>query len=129
MKTSQIAVSLLFVSALTLAACSPDRTPGNGSAASSRVSSTAPDNFTTEPKEVTVEGETVLQFTYPTTREARLDAAKIADDGSRVGARTLPWNGTPHFFRKENVMMLYVGSNQKVIDALKAEYGEQFAGK
>jgi hypothetical protein len=117
----------LCLSVFTVA-CSPEH-DGPAAGSSSEASSVDQDSFQIEPTEETVEGQHVLKFTYPTTRAARLVAARISEDGMMLGAKKMPWNGNPHFFRKENIIVLYVGSDQKVIDALKAKFGAQFAGK
>ncbi len=124
-------ISLSIVAVLGFTACAPDtsRTGNSASSAEGASSSVDPDGFTVQPTEVKIEGENALKFEYPTTRAARLDAAKLSDDGMKIGEKTMAWIGNPHFFRKENVMVLYVGSTMKVIDALTAQYGAQFAGK
>lgn len=123
------ALPLLVVASVAMTACTASTSTDGDSTASARAASSVPaDKFTVEPKQEPVAGENVLVFRYPSTREARLDAAKLSDDGTQLGGKPLPWTGTPRFFRKEAVMVLYTGTNPAVIDALKSGYGEPFAG-
>jgi hypothetical protein len=131
MRSSRILLLILLASAVAVSAC--DYQPSGGihssSASSRRAASSAPaDKFSIAPKQEPVAGENVLVFRYPSVREARLDAAKLSKDGTMIGDKDIPWKGTPRFFRKESVIVLYVGSTQAVIDALKSGYGEPFAG-
>ena len=59
---------------------------------------------------------------------ADAEAAPISRDGSRVGTRTVHWIGSPHFFKKGKLLVLYVGDNDKVLGSLQAVLGQHFAG-
>lgn len=115
--------------AFALAGCTGSTTSTGDETATGSESSADPNSFQVEPTEDQVAGQPVLKFTYPTTRAARLVAARISEDGSMIGTKKMAWNGTPHFFRKENVMMLYLGNDEKVITILRSQYGDQFAGQ
>lgn len=77
--------------------------------------------------------ETVQVFVYPDARAAEREAERISPDGSTVtGAGTatmVTWIATPHFFRRNRVIVLYVGDEVTVLAALEAVLGRQFAGR
>jgi len=75
-----------------------------------------------------VEGEDVQVFRYATARAAGREAGRVSPDGSSVGTNMMSWMSTPHFFRKDNLIVLYVGDNAAVLRALAAVLGAQFAG-
>jgi len=75
-----------------------------------------------------VEGEDVQVFRYATAAAARREAGRVSPDGSSVGTSTMSWMSTPHFFRKDNLIVIYVGDNAAVLRALAAVLGAQFAG-
>jgi hypothetical protein len=123
--------SLVLTLSFVAAACSPQtnrpvKQTGTGSQATSSVDQ---NSFEVEPTEATVAGQTVFKFTYPTTRAARLVAARLSDDGMIIGTKNMQWKDTPHFFRKENEIVLYVGNDPAVLAQLKVNFGDQFAGK
>ncbi len=59
-------------------------------------------------------------------KAARDDAATIGPDGS-TRTMQISWTGTPHFFRKERVIVIYVGEDQAVLDHLAEALGPPFA--
>ena len=75
-----------------------------------------------------VNGEDVQIFLYPTAAAAGREASRVSPDGSGVGTSMVSWIGTPHFFRKNNLIVLYVGDDAGVLRALGAVLGAQFAG-
>lgn len=60
-------------------------------------------------------------------RAAKEDARKIGPDGQPRSMSVL-WAGEPHFFRKERVLVLYIGEDEAVLDLLTDLLGPQFAG-
>ncbi|HEX8116896.1 MAG TPA: hypothetical protein VF521_06465 [Pyrinomonadaceae bacterium] len=77
---------------------------------------------------LSVEGEDVQVFRYATAAAAEREAGLVSPDGSSVGTNMMSWMSTPHFFRKDNLIVLYVGDNPAVLRALGAVLGTQFAG-
>jgi hypothetical protein len=73
-------------------------------------------------------GEDVQVFRYATARAAEREAGRVSPDGSGVGTSMVSWISTPHFFRKDNLIVLYVGDDAGVLRALGAVLGNQFAG-
>ncbi len=60
-------------------------------------------------------------------KAAEEDASKIGPDGQPRTTSVL-WKGEPHFFRKERVLVLYLGEDKVVLDLLTDLLGPQFAG-
>ena len=73
--------------------------------------------------------EDVQVFQYASAAEMEAQAAPISRDGSAVGTRKIFWVGPPHFFKQGKLLVLYVGNDDKVLKALEAVLGRQFAGQ
>ncbi len=84
--------------------------------------------FSVEARILKVNGEEVQVFEYPYASTADAQAARVSSTGSTVGTSMISWVNTPHFFKKSGLIVLYVGKNQSILDALKKVLGEQFAG-
>ena len=78
---------------------------------------------------IKLHGEDVQVFQYSSAAEMEAQAAPISRDGSAVGTRKIFWVGPPHFFKQGKVLVLYVGNDDKVLKALEAVLGGQFAGQ
>ncbi len=78
---------------------------------------------------IKVRGEDVQVFQYSNAAPADAQAALVSRDGSAVGTTKLYWIGPPHFYKKEKLLVLYIGDNDKVLKALEAVLGRQFAGQ
>jgi hypothetical protein len=85
--------------------------------------------FSVKGRMITVHGEDVQVFQYPDATGADAEAALVSPDGSAVGTTTLHWIGSPHFYKKGRLLVLYVGDTARVLKALEAALGRQFAGK
>lgn len=78
---------------------------------------------------VSVNGQNVQVFEYPNSKSARADADKISSDGSTIGNSMVSWVDTPHFYKKERVIVIYIGRDAKTLDLLTKTLGSQFAGR
>jgi hypothetical protein len=76
-----------------------------------------------------VEGEDIQVFEYDTPSAASADAARVSADGGTVGTTHIDWIAPPHFFRRDRVIVLYVGQGAAVRAALESALGPQFAGR
>lgn len=85
--------------------------------------------FSVQGRMIKVSGEDVQVFQYAHTTAATEQVALVSPDGSAVGTSKLHWIGSPHFYNKGSLIVLYVGGDEKVIKALEAVLGRQFAGK
>ncbi|MGE5251393.1 MAG: hypothetical protein ACM3QS_14410 [Bacteroidota bacterium] len=75
-------------------------------------------------------GNTDLQvFEYPSAAEMEKEAAQVAPDGGSVGSSMINWVEPPHFFKTGRIIILYLGSDPAVLEALQKVLGPQFAGR
>lgn len=84
--------------------------------------------FSVQARILKVNGEDVQVFEYAYASTADAQAAMVSNTGSTIGTAMISWVNTPHFFKKGGLIVLYVGKNQSILDALKKVLGEQFAG-
>jgi hypothetical protein len=85
--------------------------------------------FSVKGRMIKVHSEDVQVFEYSTASAADAEAALVSPDGRGVGRTKLHWVGPPHFYKKEKVLVLYIGDNDQVLKALEAVLGPQFAGR
>ena len=85
--------------------------------------------FSTKGRMIKVSGEDVQVFQYSRAAVADAQAAVVSSDGSAVGTSKVNWIGPPHFYKKAKLIVLYIGNDNKVLNALDAALGPQFAGK
>lgn len=141
---------LLFVLlfAYTLSACGSSSTPnaspeslsvtdqGSLLAALQAAGATAELGDTIEQDFFNVEGHMVkvnaadLQvFEYENAEAMEKDASQVAPDGGSIGTSMVSWIDAPHFYKAGRIIVLYVGSDQTVLDLLNKVIGPQFAGQ
>jgi hypothetical protein len=85
--------------------------------------------FSVTGKMIKVHGEDVQVFQFASLAAAEAEVVPISRDGMSVGTRKIFWVGPPHFFKKEKLVVLYVGDDGKVLKSLEAVLGQQFAGQ
>jgi hypothetical protein len=78
---------------------------------------------------ITVNSGDVQVFEYEDAAARDAEAALVSPDGSSVGTTMITWVATPHFYKAGNLIVLYVGGDQAVINPLGAVLGPQFAGR
>jgi hypothetical protein len=71
----------------------------------------------------------VQVFEYTSSEAMAADANRVASDGGSIGTSMVSWMAPPHFFKTGRVLVLYIGDNGAVLNLLKGELGEQFAGR
>lgn len=76
-----------------------------------------------------VNGEEVQVFVYNTAEAMEADATQVAADGGTIGTSSPSWMGPPHFYKLGQLLVVYVGENQDVMNLLSAVFGPQFAGQ
>lgn len=90
-----------------------------------------PYTYTTE------DGAQIGVFVYEDADAAQADAACVSADGAGYDRESTngtgynvrtSWADAPHFYRKDNVILRYIGSDADVLTALEAVCGAQFAG-
>ena len=67
-------------------------------------------------------------YDYPDAATAEADVAQIEPNGNPK-ATMVEWRGTPHWFRKERVVVIYLGDDPAAIKLLTDALGAQFAGR
>jgi hypothetical protein len=84
--------------------------------------------FSIQSRRINAAGEDVHVFEYPTAAAMMSDAAKVSPTGTPIGQTQITWIAPPRFYRKDQLLVLYVGSDARVIDALAVVLGRPFAG-
>ena len=85
--------------------------------------------FEPEGQIISVDGYEVQVFEYSNKDDALLAAETIASDGGSIGTTMVSWIEAPHFFRSGRLIVLYVGGEDAVVEALQAALGPQIAGR
>lgn len=85
--------------------------------------------FSVKGRIISVNGNDVQVFEYASANSADNEAALVSQDGSSVGTTMITWVAAPHFYKKEKLIVLYVGDNAAVINGLDKVLGKQFAGR
>lgn len=84
--------------------------------------------FSVKAKVILLYGDPVQIFEYPSSARADAEAALVSTNGRTVGTAKPHWIAPPHFYKKDKLLVLYLGRNEKVLQALEARLGRQFAG-
>lgn len=84
--------------------------------------------FSTKGRIITVNKSDVQVFEHANASLAEAEAKRISSNGTGTGTSRVSWIATPHFYRRGNLITLYIGDDASVIDALAAVLGQQFAG-
>lgn len=75
------------------------------------------------------EEEDVQVYEFATAAEAEHAAGLVEPAGGTVGASSIAWMAPPHWFRKDRLVVNYLGSSEKTLAALRRLLGPQFAGQ
>ena len=71
----------------------------------------------------------VQVFEYESAEAMEAEAAQVAPDGGSIGTSMVTWVDTPHFYKSGRIIVLYVGSDEAILDLLEIVLGPQFAGR
>ena len=74
-----------------------------------------------------VNGADVTVFVYSSVDRADADAAKVSPTGSPIGQNQISWLDTPHFYKRDRLILLYVGHSADLLKLLEAVLGPPFA--
>ncbi len=85
--------------------------------------------FTVTGNIITVNGGDVQVFEYADAAAAEAEAALVSPDGFSVGTSMISWVATPHFYKTDRLIVLYVGDSEAVTNVLESVLGQQFAGR
>ena len=83
--------------------------------------------FSVAGKTLVVNGEDVVVFEYRDSESTASDAARVSPTGTPIGQSQISWIDTPHFFRRDRLIVLYVGHSPTVLQALEGALGKPFA--
>ncbi len=85
--------------------------------------------FSVNGRVIVVNGGDVQVFEYADAAAAEAEAALVSPDGSSIGTSMVGWVASPHFYRAEKLIVLYVGDSEAVTNVLESVLGKQFAGR
>ena len=68
-------------------------------------------------------------FAYRDPDGAARDLQTVSADGRQMGNLSVNWAQSPHFFLRDNVIVLYLGENGQVLDMLERLCGPQIRGE
>ncbi len=85
--------------------------------------------FTVTGNIITVNDGDVQVFEYADAATAEAEVALVSPDGFSVGTSMISWVATPHFYKTDRLIVLYVGDSEAVTDVLESVLGQQFAGR
>lgn len=78
------------------------------------------------------EKENISVYLYESSEKMEEDASYINEGGTSYNngknATEISWISLPHFFQKDNIIVLYVGEDLEILNILKEVVGVQFAG-
>lgn len=85
-----------------------------------------------ERKPIFIGDEIISVYEYKSTQEMEKDSTYINPDGygiSRPGSEVrIDWVSLPHFFKKDTLIINYVGEDELILKLLTNNYGAEFAG-
>jgi hypothetical protein len=76
-----------------------------------------------------IRGGELQVYEFPNEKRVAREAETVSADGVSVGTSKVLWMAPPHFFRTGALLVLYLGSDEQVLDILRAKIGPQFAGQ
>jgi len=88
-------------------------------------------------KIIKTDDEQLDVYIYNCNEEMEKDSLNIDSEGSgytytldngKSSSTNISWISDPHFYKKGNIIVQYVGQNEKIISYLNDIFGEQFAG-
>lgn len=79
-------------------------------------------------RRVEVKGNPVRIYEYRNSQEMELDAEKISKDGCTIGYGIYEWKAAPHFYKSGNIIVHYLGDDNKIMGTMEKFMGSQFAG-
>ena len=78
---------------------------------------------------IEIDGERTMVFEYSDEGAAEEDQNKVSGDGMNIDGNDVSWDGPVHFFRHGTVIVVYVGENEGILEKLRTDAGDQFAGQ
>lgn len=85
--------------------------------------------FTVDGQIIDVNGQDLQVFEYDSLQAMESDAALVSADGGTIGTSSVMWIDSPHFYKSEKIIVLYVGTDETTLNLLDQVLGRQFAGQ
>lgn len=76
-----------------------------------------------------VNDEDVQVYEFRSAAEAEQAASQVDARGSTIGTTKMSWMAPPHFYRKDRLVVNYLGSSDRTLRELERLLGPQFAGQ
>ncbi len=77
---------------------------------------------------VNINGNTIGIYEYKSSEDMEQEAKTIRADGSMIGNTIYDWKSKPHFYKRENIIVSYIGENKEILEIIEKFMGQQFAG-
>jgi hypothetical protein len=85
--------------------------------------------FRMESHDLHINNHIISIYEFKSREEVNEHVKKVSIDGKNIDDfGIVEWAGQPHFFRKDNLIILYVGNDGEILSALQKVAGDQFAG-
>ncbi|MBI2125842.1 MAG: hypothetical protein HYU02_00785 [Thaumarchaeota archaeon] len=85
--------------------------------------------FAIEAQVIDVNGQKLQVYEYASEASMNDEASKVSPDGGSVRNSMISWVESPHFYKIGKIIVLYVGKDSTIINALNDVVGPQFAGR
>ena len=76
-----------------------------------------------------VEGRDLQVYEFASAADAASATSQVSPTGSPIGTSMVTWMAPPHFFRKDRLVVNYIGTSETVLTELQRLLGPQFAGR
>ena len=77
---------------------------------------------------ISVNGENLQVYEFSSATEAQNAALLVSEDGTEIGTSIISWIDTPHFYTQGDIIVLYVGHTQEMLNLLESLLDKQIAG-
>lgn len=81
---------------------------------------------------ITLGSQRLLAFEYRDSASAEAEARRFSRDGAWIEHNGIPtlvnWIATPHLYRDESLLVIYVGDDASTLNLLDRVLGREFAG-
>ena len=82
------------------------------------------------PAKVIKVGEDKIQiYEYPSAEEMEKEALMISEEGYKVKNVIINWFKSPHFYKRNKILILYLGDDENIKNELERIVGNEFIGK
>ena len=92
-----------------------------------QISPSANGFFSVPAQQVRVNDAQVNAFAYASAQDAATEAGSISADGQPNPTTRVTWVSTPRFYRKDALIVLYVGCAAEIVQPLQATVGAPIA--